>query len=91
MKDQVDGLNAISADNIIEENLTNVLIKFNNFNFVKLIDVKKINIKNKIWLMLDNAIKDNTTVDSKETIVFETNFELKQFRLYYVPNFVGLD
>ena len=79
MKDQVDdNINIISADNIIEENLTNVLIsQFDmDFNFVRLIDVKKINIKNKTWLINNARVtKGNTTVDSKETIVFETNFD----------------
>ncbi len=79
IKDQVDNnINIISAENIAEEHLINVLIsQFDkDFNFLRLIDVKKINIKNKVWLIDDAKVtKNNKTIESQKTIVLSTNFD----------------
>ena len=79
IKDHSDeNINIINAENIDNKNLLNVLItQFDkNYNFVKLIEAKKINIKNQIW-QIDNAkvTQNNITKISKETIVLKTNFD----------------
>ena len=79
IKDYKDkNINIINAENIDNENLLKVLItQFDaDYNFVKLIEAKKINIKNKIW-RIDNAkvTQDNITKMIQETIIFETNFD----------------
>ena len=79
MKDQIDGnINIISAEKISEESLDNVLIsQFDTeFNFIRLIEVKKINIKEKNWVINNAQItKDNITKNNEEIILLKTNFD----------------
>ena len=79
IKDRIDGkVNIISAENIIDENLTNVLISQfdDDFNFLRLIDIKEIDIKNKVWLLKNAKItKNNTTTVSQGIISFKSNFD----------------
>lgn len=78
IKDHANGsINIINAENIDDENLLNVLItQFDDsYNFIKLIEAEKINIKNKVW-QIDNGkvTQNNITEISEETIVLKTNF-----------------
>ena len=79
MKDQIDGnINIISAEKISEESLDNVLIsQFDTeFNFIRLIEVKKINTKEKNWVINNAQItKDNITKNNEEIILLKTNFD----------------
>ena len=78
IKDQVDGnINIINAESIIDKNLTNVLIsQFDSqYNFIRLIDAKKINIKDNVWVIKNSTITDNNLQEKyKENIKFKTNF-----------------
>jgi len=78
IKDHIgENINIINAEYIEGENLTNVLIsQFDmDYNFIRLIDSKKINIKNKTWLINNAKITEkNITKNSSETILFKSNF-----------------
>jgi len=82
IKDYSDGnINIINADNITNNDLNEVIIsQFDNeYNFLRLIDVKKINIKNKIWLIKGSRItENNVTINSKEVIKLKTNFDAER-------------
>ena len=81
IKDQKNGnINIISAEKISVENLDNVLItQFDNeFNFIKLIEIKKVNIKNKTWILESAKItQNNISIIKQESILFKTNFDYK--------------
>ena len=79
IKDQLNGkTNIISAKNMVNEYLNDVSItQFDNKNdFIKLITSKKINIKNKTWVINEPTItNENSTQNSEENTVFESNFD----------------
>ena len=78
IKDQIDeNINIISAVKMEEENLINVLISqfTTDFDFIRLIEVKEINIKNKNWLISDAFItQDNITTKNENAFTLRTNF-----------------
>tara|TARA_B110001452_G_scaffold259272_1_gene255433 strand:+ start:1141 stop:2223 length:1083 start_codon:yes stop_codon:yes gene_type:complete len=79
IKDQVeDNINIINAENIMAENLNNVLIsQFDKKNnFIRLISSKKINIKDKTWIIKNPKITDQNLQTKKyeENTLFKTNF-----------------
>ncbi len=82
IKDQIDGnINIINAEKIKNENLTNVLIsQFDtDYNLIRFIDAKKVNIKNMVWLVDDAKInKNNSVIKSPKTILFKTNFNYER-------------
>tara|TARA_B110001450_G_C17634583_1_gene486641 strand:- start:1129 stop:1824 length:696 start_codon:yes stop_codon:yes gene_type:complete len=81
IKDQLDDkINIINAKNMVNEYLNDVTItQFNNENvFQKLITSKKVNIKNKTWI-IDNAIITNEGSEKNilGNTMMETNFNSK--------------
>ena len=82
IKDHSDGnINIINADNITNKDLNVVIIsQFDEeYNFLRLINVKKINIENKIWLIKDYRVTENNiTTKSKEVIRLKTNFDAER-------------
>jgi lipopolysaccharide export system permease protein len=81
IKDQLDNkINIINAKNMANEYLNDVTItQFNNENvFQKLITSKKVNIKNKTWLIDDAIItNENSEKNIPGSIMLETNFNSK--------------
>ena len=79
IRDHVDGkINIINAENIIDKELNNVIIsQFDNeYNFIRIIEVKNINIENKIWLIKNSKItEENLKNKFNENIIFKTNFD----------------
>ena len=82
IKDQIDGyINIISAEKIEGENLNNVLINqfSSDFDFIRLIEVKNINIIDENWIIEQAFItKDNITTKSDASFVFKTHFNYKK-------------
>tara|TARA_B110000971_G_scaffold209332_1_gene235363 strand:+ start:1703 stop:2782 length:1080 start_codon:yes stop_codon:yes gene_type:complete len=81
IKDQLDDkINIINAKNMVNEYLNDVTItQFNNENaFQKLITSKKVNIKNKTWI-IDNAIitKKSSEKNIPGNTLIETNYNSK--------------
>ena len=78
IKDQLNGkINIISAKNMINEYLNDASItQFDNKNdFIKLITSKKINIKNKSWIIDKPTITNEDSTQRKNVnMVFESNF-----------------
>jgi len=51
----------------------------NEFNLIQTIQVKKINIKNNVWILYDPLItKDNTEIKTSNKIEYPTNFNKKR-------------
>jgi len=82
IKDEMNQkINLINAEKIEGHNLKNVSItQFDlNFNFVKLIESKVVNIKNKKWVVDKPSItKDNLVTYSEDKLILETNFDLQK-------------
>jgi|TARA_B110001452_G_scaffold123825_1_gene102696 lipopolysaccharide export system permease protein len=82
IKDHVNGnINIINARKIDGEKLVDVLIsQFDkNYNFVKLINAKEVNIKDMNWQINDAVTTENSlSTKNKEIIIFETNFDSKK-------------
>ena len=78
IKDHIDeNINIINAENIINKDLTNVLIsQFDtNYNFVRLIEAKTINIEDNIWVIKNAKItQNNLTEKEMRTVIFKSNF-----------------
>tara|TARA_B100000965_G_scaffold236793_1_gene198395 strand:+ start:1743 stop:2822 length:1080 start_codon:yes stop_codon:yes gene_type:complete len=81
IKDHIsENINYINAKNISDENLKEVIIsQFDNkHNLLRLISAKNINIKNKNWVIKNaNVTEDNVTIEKKEPILFNTNFDFE--------------
>jgi len=79
IKDHVnENINIINAQKIDDEKLINVLIsQFDkDYNFVKLINAKEVNIKDMNWKIYYPLITENNlSTKSKEVLTFETNFD----------------
>jgi len=82
IKDYTDGkINIINADNMTNTDLNEVIIsQFDKeYNFLRLIDVKKINIQNKTWLIKNSKVtENNVTTKSTEVISLKTNFDAER-------------
>jgi lipopolysaccharide export system permease protein len=78
IRDQLNGkINIINAKNMVNEYLNDVSItQFNIQNdFLTLITAKKINIKNKMWIIYGGTINTESLQEkTKENILFETSF-----------------
>ena len=78
IKDQLNGkINIINAKNMVDQHLNDVSItQFDNKNdFIKLITSKKINIKNKSWIINEpNITNENFAKKNEKKIIFESNF-----------------
>ena len=78
IKDSMDeNINIINAESIVNNDLTNVLIsQFDiNYNFIRMIEAKKINIEDRIWIIKDAKItQNNLTEKEAKTIIFKSNF-----------------
>ena len=78
IRDQLNGkINIINAKNMANEYLNDASItQFDNKNdFVKLITSKKINIKNKSWIIDEPSITNkNSTQKSEKNMIFQSNF-----------------
>ena len=87
IKDQIgENINIISAEKIDKDTLTNVLInQFNkNFDFVRLINSKSVNIKDKNWIIKDAFItQNNLTIKNEDTIILETNFNSERILTFF--------
>ena len=73
-----DNINLINAEKIENHFLENVIItQFDaNYKFVKTISAKKVDIKNRFWVIKNAMItKLNETTKMKEEIIFESNFD----------------
>jgi len=81
IKDHMDeNINYINAKHIDNENLTDVIISQfdNDYNFVRSIVTKSINIKDKNWTINNaNITEDNLTIKNQEPIIFKTNFNVE--------------
>tara|TARA_B110000914_G_C15495012_1_gene462743 strand:+ start:803 stop:1882 length:1080 start_codon:yes stop_codon:yes gene_type:complete len=75
-----ENINYINAKHINNENLTEVIInQFDiDYNLIRSITAKDINIKSKNWIINNAKItKDNLTLENKEPIIFKTNFNIE--------------
>jgi lipopolysaccharide export system permease protein len=75
-----ENINYINAKHINDENLTEVIInQFDiDYNLIRSITAKDINIKSKNWIINNAKItKDNLTIENKEPIIFKTNFNIE--------------
>ncbi len=71
-------INLINAEKIEDHFLVNVIItQFDtNFEFQKIISAKKVDIKNKSWIIGNPSITNqNETTHKKNQIIFKTNFD----------------
>lgn len=79
IKDHVgENINIISADSINNEILKDVLItQFDkDFNFLKIIDAKEVNIRKKDWQLNSSIVtKENTSTKIKDKTIFKTSFD----------------
>ncbi len=79
IKDETnENINLINAEKIENHYLENVIItQFDlNFKFQKIINSKKVDIKNKEWIINSPSItKENETTQKKDKIIFQTNFD----------------
>ena len=82
IKDHSEGsINIINADNMTNNNLNQVIISQfdSDYNFLRMIDVNKINIQSKIWLVKNPRITENNlTVNSEENLLLKTNFDAER-------------
>ena len=79
LKDEINDTTLIVKANYIKDNdLIDVIInQFNSeFNLIKTIQSKKINIKNKYWI-IDNPIitSQNISKENNQDLIFQTNFD----------------
>jgi len=75
-----ENINYINAKHINNENLTEVIInQFDiDYNLIRSITAKDINIKSKNWIINNAKItKDNLKLENKEPIIFKTNFNIE--------------
>ncbi len=79
LKDEINNSTLIVKANYIEGNfLVDVVISefSSDFNLTKTIQSKKIDIKNKNWIIKDPIITSkNISMDEKSEIIFQTNFD----------------
>ena len=79
IKDHVnENINIINAQKIDDEKLIDVLIsQFDkDYNFLRLINAKEVNIKDMNWKIYNAVITENNlSTKSKEVLTFETNFD----------------
>ena len=79
IKDETsENINLINAEKIENNFLENVIItQFDkNFEFKKIISAKKVDIKNKSWIIKNPSItQENELTQDKDEIVFQTNFD----------------
>ncbi len=79
IKDETkENINLINAEKIENDYLKNVIItQFNkNFEFQRIINSDKVNIKKNIWLVNNPSItRENELTKKEEKIEFETNFD----------------
>ena len=79
IKDETSkNINLINAEKIENNFLENVIItQFDkNFEFKKIISAKKVDIKNKSWIIKNPSItQENELTQDKDEIVFQTNFD----------------
>jgi lipopolysaccharide export system permease protein len=81
IKDEINGkINIINADKVDNQFLLNVdITQFDkNFDMVRVIKSKKINISSKNWDVLEAKILENDIMSNFNKIVFESNFDLKK-------------
>ncbi len=93
IKDEInDTTNFISADKIEKDNLLNVFIsKFDkNFNLQKVIISKKVNIKNKTWILDNPTISSNNKTQKLDKFEFKSNFDHERI-LSIFENFSSLN
>ena len=86
IKDRVDERIYIINSSKIENNyLTNNFItEFNNnYEIVRNIQSKKIDIKNKEWKIIDAKIYDKNDYEFKKILILTTNFDLKRIQSLY--------
>ena len=79
IKDETtENINLINAEKIEDHFLENVIItQFDlDFKFLKIISAKKVDIKNKSWIINNPSItKENEITQKKNKIIFQTNFD----------------
>ena len=79
LKDEINNSTLIVKANYIEGNfLVDVVISefSSDFNLTKTIQSKKIDIKNKNWIIKDPIITSkNISMDEKSEVIFQTNFD----------------
>lgn len=82
IKDEIDGvINIINAEKIENNYLINTsIVQFtNNYDFIKNISAKKIDITKSNWTLFDISIfVNNLQVTQKDTINFQTNFNIEK-------------
>jgi len=81
IKDEINGkINIINADKVDNQFLLNVdITQFDkNFDMIRVIKSKKINISSKNWDVLEAKILENDIMSNFNKIVFESNFDLKK-------------
>ncbi len=81
IKDEINGeINIINADKVDDQFLLNVdITQFDkNFNMIRIIKSKKVNISTYTWTVLEPKILENDIMSNFVTIEFESNFDLKK-------------
>ena len=93
IKDEINNTtNFISAEKIENDNLLNVFIsKFDkNFNLQKYNPSKKVNIKNKTWILNNPTISSNNKTQKLDKLEFKSNFDHERI-LSIFENFSSLN
>ena len=81
IKDEINGkINIINADKVDNQFLLNVdITQFDkNFDMIRIIRSKKINISSNNWDVQEAKILENDIMSNFNKIVFESNFDLKK-------------
>ena len=87
IKDEIDNkINIINAESLNENILEKVIISqfTNDYEFIKTINSKKVNIKNYEWILQDSLIfEENKLPTAKEEILFKSNFDNNKIRSFF--------
>ena len=86
IKDEIDNhINIINAEKIINNYLINTTIsQFNkNFNLLKNIDAKKIDISKKQWIIIEGKLMTKNEIISIDGFNFNSNFDAKRINSYF--------
>ena len=86
IKDKIDNKIIITNSSIISENyiIDNFITEFDeNFNVLRNIKSKKIDISKKKWNILDAIIYDNNTYVNLSNLELNTNFDLKRVQTLF--------
>ena len=81
IRDEVnETINIINADKINNNLLVNVsIVQFdNNFNLLRSIDSKEVDINTKEWIVKNPVISKNNSTEKVESLILKSNFDLEK-------------